>query len=363
MVLRACKNLLRYSYAAFLSAGLLSCSFYGPLEQRVMNTGRSHKVTKNLRVMTANIASGDGNNHDCVYWRTGTPGLKGLEIIANRENVDILCTQEIGESFAYHENQPKKLAENTGLVNYFFGVNSSFQIPFFSAIGFTNGISIHSRLFLGDSKKFSFKADDPCLPAMAGLFLEVKGFIHSKVYYVPPGYGHVPIKMFPINIICTHLTSTDFAERKREFEIREVFEYAARHTPAILMGDFNTVPLGARSIGTYPHGTNYEGDESWNIVKLVEKEFDVHIDYDQRLHLFDEDAFPEMPATFLGTPEKSMFNKPVIPDISIPQEIIDYIFVVTSKADKIRVNLKSTKVDYSLRISDHAPVIADIEIE
>jgi len=348
---------------AALGIALVSGLVYS-MHRSPVNYTRSDKgsyIGSNFRVMTANAARGEGDIlyvQDLIFPNNkGTKGISALENMIKEQAIDVACFQEIEAAYTHRENQPKEIADNTPLRNYVFGQNFSFQLPFMPDSWFADGNAIHSKASLYDVEKVLFYKGNPSalvrwVKPIAGL----KGVLHAKI-----DYERNDGRLFPVNILCTHLSAVQLDSYEREFEMGVLFEHAARNTPAIVLGDLNTVPIGAR-YALYPGGTDYSHEVSWYIAKDIAKVYGVDVISDPRLHLFEEDAFPEFPATFPGKVSKDKLGLPGKPDWSVSQKVIDYILIVSHPDDSIKLRFKDMHVDYSRRCSDHAPVIADIEV-
>ncbi len=344
--------------------GGLAVSMHRPPQTYHINK-TEQTLGQKIRVMTANIARGHGDTQVRYYFipsDKSTKGMRVLETIIREENIDIGCFQEIENAYTHEENQPEDISNNTQLRNYIFGENFSFQVPFMPSKYFADGIAISSRAKLHDPKKILFYEGNPSaiartLKPIAG----IRSFLHATV-----DYENSSGERFPITIICMHLSSFEFDDNEREFEMKKAFKYAAEHTPAIVLGDFNTVTMGAQNVDDYYPpiswwGT-YRGEKSWQVVKEIESKYGVVIQADPRLHLFDPDTFPTMPTTNPGPMEKEEFGKPFVPDKDIQYKVIDYIVVVKRPDDLFKLKLNSTEVYHKKRCSDHTPVIADIEV-
>lgn len=346
--------------ALALSSGLVYSMHRKPVIDIKSDSGSY--LRSSFRVMTANAARGEGDTlypKDLIFPKNkSTKGISALEDIIKEQNIDVACFQEIEASYTHHgEDQPKEIAEGTALRNYVFGQNFSFQLPFRPNLWFADGNAIHSKASLYDVQKVLFYEGNPSalvrwVEPIAGL----KGVLHAKVDYMRDDG-----RLFPINILCTHLSAVQLNSYEREFEMGVLFEHAARNTPAIILGDLNTVPVGAR-YARYPSGGDYSQEVSWYVARDIAREYGVDIISDPRLHLFEEGAFPEFPATFPGKVSNDKLGLPGKPDWSVSQKVIDYILIVSHPDDSIKLGFKDMHVDYSHRCSDHAPVIADIEV-
>lgn len=359
---RCCRKAVKYGGVLLLGLAGLAYSVRSHPEVKVVNRVEQ-AVGKKFRVMTANIARGEG--HDfipeslCNPSSGTTDGIGVLEGIIREQGVDIACIQEIENAYTHGEDQPGRIAGNTPLVNYVFGQNYSFELPFSLGMLFEDGNSIHSKAALHNHGRKSFDMGNPSVLAkLVNFFGGIKGILHSQVFY-----RGLSGELLPVTIVCTHLSSNEFVSQEREFEMKALFEYAAKNTPAIVLGDLNTPPLGMRD-EVYPHDftRRYDGEMSWYIVKSVESMHGVTVHYDPRLRIFDESRKPEFPATYVGPAGRGKFGLPFGPDWNEPQKIVDYVLLVTHPGDRVKLKLGDTWVDYSGRCSDHAPVIADVEV-
>ena len=66
--------------------------------------------------------------------------------------------------------------------------------------------------------------------------------------------------------------------------------------------------------------------------------------------------------TFNGPVPDGMLGQPVRPDMSVPQEVIDYILVINRPGDPVRLQLLGTEVKDDRYYSDHFPVVGKIRI-
>ena len=329
-----------------------------PIVHHVSKTGSL--LGRKFRVMSVNIARGEG---DTLYVKDllmppgkPTAGIDALEDIVREEKIDIMCSQEIEAAYTHGQDQPARIAGRTHLVNYTFGQNFAYHLPFMPSKWFADGNSIHARTKLDTPRKIPFDADNPSfLVRAAKPFAGIKGILHDRTYY-SDGKG-----VYPVNIICTHLSAIKVDHNERDYEMKRLFDYAAQNTPAIVMGDFNTVPLGVQFIYNGQGGT-YEGELGWYLAKATESIYGVKIQYDPGLHLFEPEMHPILPATYFGPVPPGQMGKPAEPDWTVPQKIIDYVLIVTHPDDPIKLRLKDTEVYYRRRCSDHVPVIADIEV-
>jgi len=240
-------------------------------------------------------------------------------------------------------DEPADIAEKTQLKNYVSGQNFGSEIM-------VNGNAIHSTANLYDAVRIPLQKYVPFGWAhITNIVSGSKGILHTKV-----AYGE-----HELNLICTHLSSEQWTregilgrDKEREYEMRQLIELAAENTPAIVMGDMNTVPLGILN------RTKHAGEETWLEAQRVAKEYGVEIISDPRLHLFDPNTPPELPNTSVGPVEE--FGEPV----KIKHKrIIDYVFLVTHPDDPIQLKIKNTTHIHYSHIADHAPVITDIAVE
>jgi len=363
------KKAIRASFLAGMVTSIAGSAFLYSTHRApevVTASKSSPPLTMSIRVMTANIAGGIGREHrfldffaDIFYDQKIAEGTPLLEAIIRGEQIDIACFQEMEHSYIIGENQPARIADNTQLQNYAYGQNFTFDL--FGKF-FANGNSIHSTTQLFDVKRIPQQKHTPF-----GWAQITKPFVGSKSYTT----AKVNVQgneLHEINVFCAHMSAKQWTMdrfrsekgREREYEMLQLMELAAHNTPAIVLGDINTVPLGSRHIKYYPGRKNYLGERTWEVAEEVAKTHGVQIQAAPQLHLFDRDTPHELPATYIGR-ATGRFGKPLEKDAPY-RKVIDFVFLVTHPDDPIQLTLKDTRVVHYSIVSDHAPVIADIEV-
>ncbi|MBI2666096.1 hypothetical protein HYX13_00635 [Candidatus Woesearchaeota archaeon] len=313
-----------------------------------------------LNILTANVARGQGHE---VYVSNflASPFLKQLEPKKNegslhaleeliiQENIDLAFFQEIENSFIAGEHQPRRLAQNTQLPNYVFAPNFAHQ--YLAQFPFTDGNAVIGRSQFYDSQRLSLESEKKLgLSTVTNLVVGSKGILYTKIFY----------KNQPIHLFCIHLSSSDtmLFGNERESEFKAVFKYVAAHTPAIIAGDFNTIPLSAQR---YPFSkSKYLGEKSWAIAQKILDDEGVTLQYDSRLELFNPEGEFSYQGTFVGSvsPDK-LGHKADLPD---SKETIDYILIAGRESDSLQLKLEETHVDLTHYYSDHAPVLGKVKI-
>lgn len=298
-----------------------------------------------INVMSANVARGEGSSfgiHSLLsfFQRKPRGGIEALEELIHQEEIDIGCFQEV-EYTVSKEHQPKEFAEATQLKNYAFGENYRYAI--LSLFPYADGNAVLSTVPVKNAETGNLEEGKPLSWTHFQKWITgSKKLFHATVDY------KVREDAYPITIMCTHLSNLNLsftAAREQEAEIKVLFEYAQTHTPAIILGDFNTIP----------HEKGFVLLE-----ELLAENPQLDLQYDPRLRLFDAPEQHTYPATYIGpVPKELLGTKSTRP---LMGETIDYIFVLNNKNDPVQLQLLETKPETTQYYSDHRPLLGKIEI-
>ncbi len=300
------------------------------------------ELLRQINVISANIARGEGSSFAFFSFFQQKPkgGIEALEDIIRQENIDIGCFQEIEYTIA-KEHQPKQVSEQTQLKNWVFGQN--YAHTFLGVFTYADGNAIMSRVPVNNAETENLEERKPLsLTHFKKWIVGSKKLFHATVDY------RAEDSAYPLTIICTHLSNLNLSfttTREQEAEMKVLFNYAKTHTPAIIMGDFNTMP----------HEKSFVLWKDW-----LSENPQLEFQYDPRLRLFDAPEQHTYPATYIGAVPKNLLGtKTTSPLIG---ETIDYIFVLNNKNDPVQLQLLETKVETTRYYSDHWPVLGKIGI-
>lgn len=301
-----------------------------------------------IRVMSANLGP---FRYFGLFSELPKEGLYDLEDLVREKNIDLSCFQEAEITFDEEQHRLPHLISRTDLKNYVFSPN--FIHNFLGFVEGGQGNAVLSRFPLYEPQRISldtYKSVGGA--AIAKIFIGAKAILHTKL----SSYG------YPINVLCTHLSNwdTEFSGgHERDTEFKALFEYAAQHTPAIIIGDFNTVPLSSQRKKFWDY--DYSREKGWLIVKEIIEREGLDFQYDPRLHLFDADAEQTFPGTHFDFYSDELLGKEN--NHEDDKHTLDYILVINHPDDGLKLTLQETEVENSRYYSDHFPVWATIRIE
>lgn len=306
------------------------------------------ELPEEIRVMSANLGP---VKYFGFFSELPREGLYALEDLINEKNIDLGCLQEVEIAFDEKQFQLPRLVKQTDLKNHVFSPNFAYDFLGFLEGG--QGNAVLSRFPLYEPKRMSLDTYKSVGgTAIAKIFIGAKAILHTKL----SSHG------YSINLLCTHFSNWDleFSEgSERDAEFKALFEYAAQHTPAIIIGDFNTVPLSSRRKRF--HDYDYSHENGWLIVKEIIEREGLDFQYDPRLYLFDADAEQTFPGTHLDYYSDELLGKENTREDE--KHTLDYILVINHPDDDIKLALQETNVENSRYYSDHNPVWAAIKIE
>lgn len=292
--------------------------------------------SQRLRVASYNIAGTKKRPYtirDFFPWQNSRPNydvLDGIADFCRQYEIDVIAFQEIERSFHMtgYVSQPKYIQERAGYPYFEYITNFRLGQEYFD-----HGLCILSRFPTDEPKRMRLYHRDDWFFRVAEYFVGTKKALSTGIR----------CNDALITLINVHLTDLDALKRAKELTI--LFEYALEHTPAILLGDFNTPPRGNRRKSV---AIQYLNDESLSAIEELSNTNPGVICVNPQLSLFDQAS--DIDDCHLTYPADQ------------PNVKLDYIFVVNKKTDQIRINIAQTFVP-DLQLSDHRPVISDLVIE
>lgn len=336
----------RMLFYSFLVVSPVAIGIQCPrIETYTASETQQAQLPKQMNVLSANIARGEGSSFDIdsamtFFQRKPRSGIEALEGLIRKEDIDIGCFQEVEYTIS-REHQPKDFAETTQLRNYAFGEN--YRYAFLGFFPYADGNAIHSIVPIQNAGTENVEEGKPLSwTHFQKVITGSKKLFHATVDY------KTEEQSYPLTIVCTHLSNLNLsftATREQEIEMKVLFDYASTHTPAIIMGDFNTMP----------HEQGFALWKSW-----LSENPQLDFQYDSRLSLFDAPEQHTYPATFIGAVPRDMLGtKSTRP---LMGETIDYIFVLNNKNDPVQLQLLETRPETTQLYSDHRPLLGKIGI-
>ena len=240
--------------------------------------------------------------------------LKRVRDFIKDEEIDIIGLQEIDLSGF---NQPRFLAEIADMQEIY---GSNFKYDLFDFVKVNTGNAILSRNPLLKRKEVKFPRRKT-----QTLIERLKG--EKKLLAGSTTEG--------IQIISAHLTHNDYFQRELELEF--LLKYCINHTPSILLGDLNFMPNPQRH-KEYSEKELYSKDKCTDILEEFRTKYEIQIELD-----------------LLGN--NSNFYTTGNPR----DKTVDYIMLFCKKGDKTKLKLVKTYVA-EIKVSDHEPIIAEIEL-
>ncbi len=327
-------------------------------------------LSSQIKVMTANLAGGRGRSFhhfdhllvcDLVGYHRwmgdiSQQGIEGIEQLLSSEEVDVAFFQEIQRGAARGDDQITQLSKKA---YYAFRPNVTHR--FLANWDLDHGDAIASTIPLSQIQGVSFKPFSPIgFNTITNCYVGSKGFIRAKITYQDQ----------PVYLYTTHFSSLPRSQAARAAEARALInDIALDHFPAIVAGDFNTVPTGSqlREFPTTGFGSGrrkwrakYAGDRTWMVIQEVLECNQLALSYNLDLPLFASPSDKFVPGTYIGSIPTVNLGQPLqYPDWG---ERIDYLLAVNKIGHPLQARLVSEQVHHQLAYSDHLPVSAVIEL-